>query len=478
MTLRVFNTLGMRKEEFVPLREGEVRIYVCGPTVYDFIHIGNARAFVVADVVRRYLEYRGFKVTLVCNITDVDDKIIRKAQETNLSIQQISEMYSDAYFEDIAALNVKKPDINPRATQHISDMIIAIQRLIEKGYAYEVDGDVYFDVSKFKDYGKLSGNKMEALEAGARIEVNPKKRNPADFALWKARKDGEPGWHSPWGWGRPGWHIECSTMAMKYLGETLDIHMGGKDLIFPHHENEIAQAEALTDKPFVRYWLHNEWLTVNGQKMSKSLGNFITVRDALKMYSPQVLRFFLISAHYRSPLDFNSESIEAAKANVEKILSAVERLLSMAEKDERGLEEETLLSQVREAKKKFNEAMDDDFNTPLAIAAVFEIIKAINTYVSQNNAIERSTKREVYETIKTLVEDVLGIKIRFKVGESAERQVAIVKGLMDLILEVRQEMRRRKEWKISDEIRDRLQRMGFIIEDTPKETRWRFKETI
>ncbi|MEM2455264.1 MAG: DALR domain-containing protein, partial [Candidatus Bathyarchaeia archaeon] len=304
-----------------------------------------------------------------------------------------------------------------------------------------------------------------------------KKRNPADFALWKARKDGEPGWHSPWGWGRPGWHIECSTMAMKYLGETFDIHMGGKDLIFPHHENEIAQAEALTDKPFVRYWLHNEWLTVNGQKMSKSLGNFITVRDALKMYSPQVLRFFLISAHYRSPLDFNSESIGAAKANVEKILGAIERLLSMAERDEKGPEEEALLSQVLEAKRKFEEAMDDDFNTPLAIAAVFEIIKAINTYMSQNNIIEKSTKKKVYETIRIFVEDVLGIKIRVEGWRETEKQMAIVKGLMDLILEVRQEMRKRKEWKISDEIRDKLQKMGFIIEDTPKETRWRLKES-
>ncbi|MEM2538898.1 MAG: cysteine--tRNA ligase, partial [Candidatus Bathyarchaeia archaeon] len=432
MALRILNTLGMRKEEFIPLREGEVRIYVCGPTVYDFIHIGNARAFVVADVVRRYLEYKGFKVTLVSNITDIDDKIIRRAQEMGLSIQQIGEIYSDAYFEDIAALNIKKPDINPRATQHIPDMIVAIQKLIEKGYAYEAGGDVYFDVLKFNDYGKLSGNKMEALEAGARIEVNPKKKNPADFALWKARKEGEPGWHSPWGWGRPGWHIECSTMAMKYLGETFDIHMGGKDLIFPHHENEIAQAEALTGKPFARYWIHNEWLTVNGQKMSKSLGNFITVRDALKTYSPQVLRFFLISAHYRSPIDFNEESMKAAKANVERIFGALERLLSLKERDRGWEEEEKLVLQVREAKKKFEESMDDDFNTPLAIAAVFEIVKAVNSYADRNSEIEAAAKKEVYEIFKTLVEDVLGIKIEIKREQDVGRHETVLKSLMEI----------------------------------------------
>ncbi|MCX8170462.1 MAG: cysteine--tRNA ligase [Candidatus Bathyarchaeota archaeon] len=474
--MRIFNTLGMRKEEFKPLREGEVRIYACGPTVYDFIHIGNARAFIVADVVRRYLEYKGFKVTLVSNITDIDDKIIRRAQETGLSIQEIGEIYSDAYFEDLAALNIKKPSINPRATQHISDIIMAVQKLIEKGYAYEVEGDVYFDILKFDDYGKLSGNKMEALEAGARIEVNPKKKNPADFALWKACKEGELGWHSPWGWGRPGWHIECSTMAMKYLGETFDIHMGGKDLIFPHHENEIAQAEALTGKPLARYWIHNEWLTVNGQKMSKSLGNFITVKDALKMYSPQVLRFFLISAHYRSPVDFNKESMVAAKANVERIFSALERLISLKERDKNGEEDEELISQVQEAKRKFEEAMDDDFNTPLAIAAIFEIVKAINIYVDRNDEIGTEAKKEVYNVFKTLVEDILGIKIEIKKKYLEGREEAILKNLMEIILEVRQEMRRRKEWKISDEIRDKLQKIGFIIEDTPKETRWRLKE--
>ncbi|MBS7606452.1 cysteine--tRNA ligase [Candidatus Bathyarchaeota archaeon] len=473
MGLRVFNTMGMRKEEFVPLREGEVRIYACGPTVYDFIHIGNARAFVVADVIRRYLEYKGFRVIFVSNITDIDDKMIRRSQEMGLSLQQLGEIYSDAYFEDISALNIKKPNISPRATQHIPEIIEAIRKLIEKGYAYQVDGDVYFDVTKFEGYGKLSGNKMEALEMGARIEVNPKKRNPADFALWKAQKEGEPGWHSPWGWGRPGWHIECSTMAMKYLGETIDIHMGGKDLIFPHHENEIAQAEALTGKTFARYWLHNEWLTVEGEKMSKSLGNFITVRDALKMYSPQVLRFFLISAHYRSPVDFNKENLRVAKTNFERITNSLERLLSLKERAEKKGDEDALLLEVKEAKKRFEEAMDDDFNTPLAIAAIFDIVKAINTYADRNSEIESSVKNEVYEIMKTLMEGILGIRVEVERKDAG--QALLVNSLVELILEIRHEMRRRKDWKMADEIRERLQALGFIIEDTPQGTKWRLR---
>ena len=474
MGLKIFNTMGMRKEEFSPLRKGEVRIYVCGPTVYDFIHVGNARAFIIADIVRRYLEYKGYKVTLVSNITDVDDKMIKRSQETGLSLQQLGEIYSNAYFEDIAALNIKKPDICPRATQHIPEIIDAIEKLIQKGYAYQANGDVYFDVTKFKDYGKLSGNKIEALEMGARIEVNPKKKNPADFALWKAQKEGEPGWHSPWGRGRPGWHIECSTMAIKYLGETFDIHMGGKDLIFPHHENEIAQAEALTGKTFARYWIHNEWLTVEGQKMSKSLGNFITVRDALKMYAPQVLRFFLISAHYRSPLDFNKENLRLAEINLTRIINALERLSSLKEKSEKSNEEKNFLLKIRKAKEKFEEAMDDDFNTPLAISAIFDIVKTINAYTDENTEIESSVKKETYETLRSLL-DVLGIKIEVKKKKYAEDQMALIRDLVELILEIRQKMRRRKEWEIADEIREKLQKLGFLVEDTPKGTKWKLR---
>ena len=475
MVLKVFNTLGRRKEEFVPLNPGEVRMYVCGPTVYDYIHIGNARAFVVADVVRRYLEYKGLRVKYVSNITDIDDKMINRARETGLSVQELGELYSDAYFEDIAKLNVKRPDVTPRATQHIPEIIEMIETLVKKGYAYAVDGDVYYDISKFEEYGKLSGNKAEALKMGARIEINPKKRNPADFALWKGWKPGEPGWHSPWGKGRPGWHIECSTMAQKYLGETLDIHMGGKDLIFPHHENEIAQAEAATGKPFVRYWLHNEWLTVEGEKMSKSLGNFITVRDALKMCSPPVLRFFLISAHYRSPLDFNKEALKASERKLERLLRALERLKGLPERDSQSLEDEKLLSEVEEAKREFEEAMDDDFNTPLAISALLNIVRSINNYADVNETVGKAVKRRVLETFTDLL-DVLGIELVTDGRETV--QTGLVEDLIGILIDVRNEMRRRKEWEIADEIRDRLKDMGIILEDTPEETRWTIKKSM
>ncbi len=474
MVLTVFNTLGRRKQGFVPMNDKEVRMYVCGPTVYDYIHIGNARAFIVADIVRRYLEYKGFKVRLVSNITDIDDKMIKRAKEMGLSVQQLAEIYSDAYFEDIAKLNVRKPDLSPRATQHIPDIIETVETLIEKGVAYKADGDVYFDVSKFKEYGKLSGNKAEALKMGARIEVNPRKRNPADFVLWKKQRRGEPAWYSPWGKGRPGWHIECSTMATKYLSGTFDIHMGGKDLIFPHHENEIAQAEAATGKTFARYWLHNEWLTVDGNKMSKSLGNFVTVRDALEMCSPQVLRFFLISAHYRSPIDFSKENLTTAKTNLERLLSALERLETLAEREERTLEEEKLLSDVAKAKGEFEEAMDDDFNTPLAISFIFNIAKAINSYLERSVNIENTAKKEVTETLRRLL-DVLGIRV--EVEKRWLDQTGLVKGLMDLIVDLRQEIRKKKDWRSADELRKRLQELGFEIEDSPEGIKWEIRRS-
>lgn len=476
MVLAVFNTLGRRKEEFVPLHDKEVCMYVCGPTVYDYIHIGNARAFVVADVVRRYLEYKGFKVRFVSNVTDIDDKTIRRANETGLTVQQLGEIYSDAYFEDLAKLNLKKPDVNPRATQHIPEIVEAVETLVKKGYAYKADGDVYFDVSTFDDYGKLSGNRAEALKMGARIEVNPRKRSPADFALWKEQKEGEPGWHSPWGKGRPGWHIECSTMSTKYLGETFDIHMGGKDLIFPHHENEIAQAEAATGKPFARYWLHNEWLTVDGNKMSKSLGNFLTVRDALEICEPQVLRFFLISAHYRSPMDFNKENLRVAETNLQRLTSALDRLESLAEREDRTSEEAKLLSGVREAKKGFEGAMDDDFNTPLAISVLFSIAGAVNSYAENNAEIEASAKKEVLGLSRGLL-DVLGME--FAAGEQVGAdQTNRVKRLVDLVVDLRQEMRDKGNWETADEIRDRLQELGFVIEDTPEGAKWKARKPL
>ncbi len=471
MVLMVYNTLSRRKERFKPVRGGrKVYMYVCGPTVYDLIHVGNARALVAADVVRRYLEYKGYEVLHVSNITDVDDKTIRRAKELGLSLQQLGEIYSEAYFKDLERLNVKRPHINPRATQHINEMIELIQKLIDKGYAYEVDGNVYYDVSKFEDYGKLSGNKAEALKMGARIEVDPRKRNPADFALWKRRKEDEPAWLSPWGWGRPGWHIECSTMSMKYLGDYFDIHMGGKDLIFPHHENEIAQSEAATGKPFVKYWLHNEWVTVGGRKMAKSLGNFITVREALKRYNPQVLRFFLVSAHYRSPIDFNEENLKHAERNLKRILNAVERFSALRERDKKTRKDEELLQELERMRLKFEAAMDDDFNTPLAISAVLEFMKVLNTYTEAEGEVDASTKGEVIE-VSSKVLDVLGIKVEARRAERPE----LVNDLISLIVDVRQKLRERRDWEVADEIRDRLRELGVFLEDTPEGTVWRIE---
>ena len=472
MVLMVHNTLGKRLEKFVPLYKKEVRMYVCGPTVYDYVHIGNARAFVVADVVRRYLEHRGFKVRLVCNVTDIDDKTINRANDSGMSVQQLGDYFTEAYIKDMASLNIKEADVSPRATKHVPEIIETIETLVKNGYAYEVDGDVYFDVAKFKEYGKLSGNKAEALQAGARIEVDPKKRSPADFTVWKAWKKGEPGWYSPWGKGRPGWHIECSTMATKYLGETFDIHMGGKDLIFPHHENEVAQSEAANGKPFARYWLHNEWLTVDGNKMSKSLGNFVTVREASKMCKPWILRFFLISAHYRSPVDFNKEALKVAETNLERLLNALERFEGLREKRVRGSGEEKLLSDVKGAKTKFEEAMDNDFNTSLAISALYDLAKSLYGYIKSNSEIETKAKKEVSETFRELL-DVLGVETSS--AELETEQAKLADDLVQLVVDLRKELKDRKEWDVADKVRLGLQDIEIELEDTPEGTRWKRK---
>lgn len=467
MTLRVFNTLTKSKEEFVPIEKGKVRMYVCGPTVYDYIHIGNARSFVALDVIRRYLEYKGYEVTYVSNLTDVDDKTIRRAKEMGISFQQLGEKYSDAYFNDLAELDIKKPHANPRATQHIEEIIDLIQILIDKGYAYVVDGDVYYDVSKFEDYGKLSGNKAEALEAGARIEVDPRKKNPADFALWKRQKLGEPVWNSPWGKGRPGWHVECSVMSMKYLGETLDIHAGGKDLIFPHHENEIAQSEAATGKPFAKYWLHNEWLTVNGEKMSKSLGNFITAHEAIEKYGSQVVRLFLASVHYRSPIDFNDRNLKQATRNLERLITTAKKLDAIRE----GVGGEALSKHAEKIRQKFEEAMDDDFNTALAVSAIFSLTKEINRYIKDHAEIKAEIKKKVLGIAEELVEGVLGIKMEMRKPETDK----LVDDLMSLIISIRRRMRERKDWVVADEIRAKLQALGLTLEDTSEGTKWRIE---
>jgi len=473
VTLKVFNTLTKRKEEFVPVDKGKVGIYVCGPTVYDYIHIGNARSFVAFDVIRRYLEYKGYKVTYVSNLTDVDDKTIRRAKEKGISLQQLGEKYSDAYFNDLTKLGIKKPDINPRATQHIEEIIDLIQTLIDKGYAYVVDGNVYYDISKFEDYGKLSGNKAEALEAGARIDVDPRKRNPADFALWKRQKPGESAWNSPWGKGRPGWHIECSVMSMKYLGETLDIHAGGKDLIFPHHENEIAQSEAATGKLFANYWLHNEWLTVNGEKMSKSLGNFITAHEAIEKYGSQVVRLFLVSVQYRSSIDFNERSLKQAKRNLEKLLNAIEKFDTLRE-ERKSAGGEELLEQVEKIRQKFEDAMDDDFNTVLAVSALFSLTREINRYVKDHGEIGAEVKKKIMGIAKRLLEDVLGIKMERRKPETDK----LVENLMKLIIEIRRQMRERGDWETADEIRAKLRALELVLEDTPEGVEWKIERTF
>jgi len=470
--LKVYNTLARQKEEFVPLEKNKVRIYVCGPTVYEDIHIGNARAFVAFDVIRRYLEYKGYKVTYVSNITDVDDKTVKKMKQTGTSLQQLGEKYSDTYFKDITDLNVKKPDINPRATQHIEEIVNLIQTLVDKGFAYVVDGEVYYDVSKSEGYGKLSGNKAEALKAGARIEVNPHKRNPADFVLWKKTKPKEPSWISPWGKGRPGWHIECSAMSMKYLGETFDIHAGGEDLIFPHHENEIAQSESATGKEFAKYWIHNRWLTVNGEKMSKSLGNFVTARDAIEKYGPQVVRFFLASVHYRSPIDFSDRGLRQAHRNLERLIGSVENLEAINESQRKSISDKSLLKRAEETRRRFEEAMDDDFNTSLATSTLFDLVKEINRFTETHTEMEGSTKRKIVKIVRSMLEDVLGIQVKMYKPESEK----IVKDLMDTIFEIRQEARERGDWKTSDEIRRKLKKIGFAVEDTQEGTKWKIKQ--
>lgn len=471
MTLMVYNTLTRRKEPFIPIKSGEVGIYVCGPTVYDYIHIGNARSFVAFDIVRRYLGYKGFKVNFISNITDIDDKTIRKAKELKITIQQLGEMYTDAYFEDIESLGVKKADINPRATQHIGEMIALIENLIEKGYAYVVDGNVYYDVTRFEGYGKLSGIKVEELLEGARVEVDPNKRNPTDFALWKSRKPGEPFWYSPWGPGRPGWHIECSAMSSKYLGEIFDIHAGGKDLIFPHHENEIAQSEAASGKPLAKYWLHNEWLTINGEKMSKSLGNYITVRDAVSRYGAQTLRMFLASAHYRSPIDFNEKTLEQARRNVEKIRTSIQTFRGLNEDGDESIEETELLRYAEIFRSRFEEAMDDDFNTPKAFAAIFDFLAKINEYTNSNDRISRETKAKVLAVIEELIDGVLGIDTKVEGMEIPNLSV----NLLELIINLRNRLRESKDYKNADFIREKLKELGFIIEDSATGTRWKFK---
>jgi cysteinyl-tRNA synthetase len=482
--LRVFNTLSRTKEEFVPRREDEVGMYVCGPTTYNFIHLGNARPMVVFDTVRRYLEYSGYKVTLVQNFTDVDDKIINRAHEEGMDPGKLAEKYIQEYFKDAQRLNVRDADVQPKVTEHMAEIIEMVDGLIKKGHAYESGGSVYFDVQSFKDYGKLSGRSLEDMKAGARVEIDPNKKHPLDFALWKASKEGEPAWESPWGPGRPGWHIECSAMSLKYLGCGFDIHGGGYDLVFPHHENEIAQAEAYSSETFVRYWVHNGFITVNEEKMSKSLGNFFLVRDILDKFPGDVVRFYLLSTHYRSPLDFDDAKLTAAAKGLERIKStvaAIDEAVEAAGDQAQGGQPvpNGEPAQLQEATSKvyedFKRAMDDDFNTALASAALFDYCKAVNSYLNAcmgGCVPDINILSEAKEVFATLAGDVLGIL--FKAGESAEGEEdsQLIEELVQLLLEIREEARGKKDWATADVIRDRLGEIGIEIKDTPKGPKW------
>ncbi len=465
--IKVFDTLTEEKREFKPLEDKTVRMYVCGPTVYDHAHIGHARSAVVFDVIRRWLEYKGYKVIYVRNYTDVDDKIIKRSKEEGIPWYEVAEKYIKSYEEDMRALNVKEPTYKPRVTEHIREIIEMIDGLIDKGYAYEADGDVYFSVEKFPEYGKLSKRKIDELIAGARIEPGEKKRNPLDFALWKKSKEGEPGWESPWGIGRPGWHIECSAMSMKYLGETMDIHGGGLDLIFPHHENEIAQSEAYTGKTFVRYWIHNGFVMVNKEKMSKSLGNFFTIKDILKEFSPDVLRLFLISTHYRSPIDFSFERLKEAERSLSRLLNFIESRKIIEELP--TLEEKGEELSIESFRLEFESAMDDDFNTAKALGVLFELVKSANLLKDRaikENKIAVSEKRALLEAID-FVENILKF-LGFKLER--EKEKGMEDELIKLLIEVRGELRKRKAFDLADLIRDRLKELGIILEDLPSGT--------
>lgn len=458
--MKVYNSLTRQKEEFVPNNPDEVKVYVCGPTVYNFFHLGNARPFVVFDTLRRYLKYIGYNVNFVQNFTDVDDKIINRAKEEGISAPEVSEKYIKEYFDDARALNIVPADTHPRVSENIQQIIEFVETLIEKGYAYEVDGDVYYSTRKFKDYGKLSKQNIEELEAGARIAVEEKKKDPLDFALWKARKEeSEIAWESPWGMGRPGWHIECSAMSRRYLGPTLDIHAGGQDLQFPHHENEIAQSEACNGVPFAKYWMHNAYITIDKEKMSKSLGNFFTVREIREKYKGEVIRYFLLSGHYRSPIDFNDNLMEMSKASLARFENAKKNLEFLIEKGEGQMtdDEKKVFESYDSYRAKFKEAMDDDLNTADAISAIFELVTAINQAVKDG-----ASKEFAQKSLDTLLEltHVLGL---LEAEEDADVDDEIKK-----LVDEREAARAAKDFAKADQIRDELKAKGITLKDTPQ----------
>jgi cysteinyl-tRNA synthetase len=464
--MKLYNTLTRRKETFVPIDEDDIKIYVCGPTVYNYFHIGNARPFVVFDTLRRYLEYKGKSVRFVQNFTDVDDKIIAKARDEGVTAGEISEKFIDEYFHDAAALNIRRATAHPKVTETMPEIIAFVNTLVDGGYAYEADGDVYFSTRAFKGYGKLSGQNIEDLESGARVDTGELKRDPLDFALWKKRKtEDEIAWESPWGAGRPGWHIECSAMSKKYLADTIDIHAGGQDLTFPHHENEIAQSEAANGATFANYWMHNGYITIDSEKMSKSKGNFFTVRDILKEYDGETIRFFLLSGHYRGPINFSRELMEQAKNGLARIRNAEISLGFLVEKGEPGFTEgeRTALSEAEKFRDKFCAAMDDDLNTADAISAIFELISAINTQIR-----ESATRGYAEAALGLLTElaNVLGLLETGAGGATSDKDDE--DGLLNELIEERRVARENKDWAKADEIRDKLAAMGIMLKDTPQ----------
>jgi cysteinyl-tRNA synthetase len=470
MSLKIYNTLTRKKEKFIPIKKGEVGMYICGPTVYNYIHIGNARPFIIFEVVRRFLKFKGYKVRYIQNLTDIDDKMINKARELNISVSELAEKFIQEYFIDADSLNIERADVYPRATEHIAEIIELLKGLEEKGYAYEIDGDVFFDVYKFKNYGKLSGQDIEELKIGARVEVDERKRDAIDFALWKKAKEGEPSWDSPWGKGRPGWHIECSAMSMKYLGKTFDIHAGGSDLIFPHHENEIAQSEANNNQQYVRYWMHNGYLCLNNQKMSKSLGNIMKVRDIIQKYKGEVIRYFILSAHYRSPLNFSEEQLQQAQNSLQRLNNIIYNVKHLLKQDKfkksKDKDDELILEKRKEGEQQFIKAMDDDFNTPVALSRLFGFAKDVNIYLNSPSLKNKIILEEIIKFYQDLAGKVLGILKDFDREESFEQEIK-------KLIEDREKARKEKNWEKSDKIRVELKRKGVILEDTTEGVRWK-----
>jgi cysteinyl-tRNA synthetase len=481
MTIRVYNTLAKQKEEFVPREPGKVSMYVCGVTPYNHPHIGNARPFITWDVIRRYLEYKGFQVKHIQNFTDIDDKIIKVAQNEGRQWYEIANRYIDAYFKDMDALKIKRAHMYPKVSEHIPEVIEMVQTLIDKGFAYAVEGDVYYSVNQFSEYGKLSGRELEDMKAGARVDIDDRKKHPMDFALWKSAKPGEPAWESPWGSGRPGWHIECSAMSLKYLGTGFDFHGGGSDLIFPHHENEIAQSEAcIGETPFVRYWLHNGFITVNEEKMSKSLGNFFLVKDILVHFAPEVLRFFILSTHYRSPLDFNDEKMaEAGRAlsRLQNTLDAIRSYIRKGLSDQKpGMVQDAVRifeQAIDKGYEDFTLAMDDDFNTAQAIAVLFDLARETNGLLNQAGQLSEGELGYILHKVERAFVELGGVIGLFGDKANDDTNLELIENIMQIVIDIRQEARQKKDWATSDLIRNRLQQIGIILEDTPQGPRWK-----